>query len=199
MLLALDLAFSNIGWTVWHGRQPFSCGLISTEKTHQKNILVRDDDSRRCCEVMRKLSAIIEAHGCEGIIGELPSGSQMARAAKMEGMIVCAANAISVFHDLPTEWCGEHDVKMAAGGKRNATKMEIMDNVIAMFGGKKDVGPVRTIKITKGKRKGKVVESQRVDYTFLGQKWAKGNFEHIADSAGAWMALRDRNLVKMFG
>jgi len=199
MLLALDVAFSNIGWTVWHNKAPFSCGLISTEKATKKTTLVSDDDSRRCCEIMRQITIVVQAHECQGIIGELPSGSQNARAANMGGMALCAVNAAAHFLDLPAEWCGENDVKMAVCGKKNATKDEIMDAVIAIFGGKKTAGPVRTTRITKGKRAGKTVKSQRVDYTFLGQTWAKGNFEHIADSCGVWLALRNRNLVKMFG
>lgn len=69
-----------------------------------------------------------------------------------------------------------------------------MDRVIEIYGGRKTV---KTIPVIRGKRAGK--ESERVDYHFLGDVWPKGSFEHVADSCGAYLALQDNNLVRMFG
>lgn len=194
MLLSCDLAFGNIGYTVWREGLPVYCGLISSEKCKDKKLRVSDFQADQCADMACKLEDIIRYWGIAGIIGEMPSGSQNARAAKANGMVLALISTIAAFLKIPVEWCTPDAVKKATCGKKNASKTEIMDRIIEAYGGDK---AVKVVNVSKGKRAGKA--SEYVDYTFLGGKWPKGKFEHIADSVGAYMALKNGNLVRMFG
>lgn len=194
MLIALDVAFSNIGWTAYEDKRPVACGVIKTEKTKKKSVRVSDDNAHRCALASRQLKEIIERYGARGIIGELPGGSQSAKAAAQLGMATAIVSTVASLLELPAEWCTPDEVKQATVGKKNAGKAEIMDHVIGLYGGEKDE---KRIQIKKGKRAGK--ESVLVNYTFLGETFPGGTFEHIADSCGAYLALQDGNMVRMFG
>ncbi len=69
-----------------------------------------------------------------------------------------------------------------------------MDKISELYGGEKVCKPFQ---VTKGKRAGKV--SELLTYSFLGECWPGGAFEHIADSCGAYLALQDNNLVRIYG
>ena len=194
MLLSCDLAFGNIGYTVWKEGLPVHCGLISSEKCKDKKLRVSDFQADQCAEMACKLADIIYFRNVDGVIGEMPSGSQSARAAKANGMILAIISTVAAFTRRPVEWCTPDAVKKATCGKKNASKAEIMDRVIELYGGGKDS---KTVNVNKGKRAGK--SSEYINYTFLGETWPKGKFEHIADSIGAYMALKNGNLVRMFG
>jgi len=194
MLIALDIAFKNIGWSIWHDKHPVKAGVIQTEKTKNKQTRVCDDNSYRCSFAARTLQEIIRDERVTAIIGESPMGSQSAAAAKSAGLAIGLIATTACLLNLPIEYCTPDSVKKAVCGRKDASKDDIMDRIIEVYGGKKFV---KTIAVTKGKRAGK--ESERVDYAFLGGLWAKGTFEHIADSCGAYMSLKDNNLVRMFG
>ena len=130
----------------------------------------------------------------KAIIGESPMGSQSAAAAKSAGLAIGLIATTACLLDLPIEFCTPDSVKKAVTGRKDASKEDIMNRIIELYGG---IKTVKAISVTRGKRAGK--ESERVDYHFLGGVWPKGVFEHIADSCGAWMALQDNNLVRMFG
>lgn len=194
MLISLDISFTNIGWSVWDKKFPVAAGVIQTEKTKCKSTRVFDDNAYRCSVSARSLRDIIRNWDVGGIIGESPTGSQSAAASKSAGLAIGLVATTACLLDLPIELCTPDAVKKAVCGKKNASKDEIMDKVIDLYGGKKTV---KTIEVTKGKRAGKV--SECVTYKFLGDVWPGGTFEHIADSCGAYMALQNDNLVRMFG
>lgn len=194
MLLSCDLAFGNIGYTVWEEKKPVFCGVVSSEKCKNKKLRVSDFHADQCAEMASELNCIVMHWGIRGIIGELPSGSQSARAAKANGMALALISSVASLLHVPVEWCTPDAVKKAACGKKNASKTEIMDRVIEIYGGDKTV---RLINVSRGKRAGSI--SERVDYYFCGKNWSKSKFEHIADSVGAYMALKNGNIVRMFG
>jgi len=194
MLISLDISFKNIGWSLWHEKQPVSAGVIQTEKTKNKQSYVCDDNAYRCSVAARTLAEIIRIHSVKAIIGESPTGSQSAAAAKSAGLAIGLIATTACLLDIPINFCTPDAVKKAVCGRKDASKSAIMDKIIEIYGGTK---AVKTISIGKGKRAG--TESERVDYQFLGKIWPGGTFEHIADSCGAYMAMMDNNLVRMFG
>ena len=194
MLLSCDLSFGNIGYTIWKEKKIVNCGLISSEKCKDKKLRVSDFQADQCAVMACDLEAIIKFHDIGAIIGEMPSGSQSARAAKANGMVLALISTVAALLHLPAEWCTPDAVKKTVCGKKNASKTEIMDRVNDLFGDDKTVS---LIKIQKGKRSGAI--SERVNYHFLGRQWPKTKFEHIADSVGAYMALSNGNLVRIFG
>ena len=130
----------------------------------------------------------------QGVLGELPSGSQNARAANQFGLAIGTVGVATHLLGLPAEWCSQQEVKKAVTGNRFATKDEIIDTICEIIGAKKTE---QKILITKGKRKGET--TIRKTYHLLNKKFPESKFEHIADSIGVYLALKTGNLVKMFG
>lgn len=194
MLISLDIAFKNIGWTVWDQKRPVAAGVIQTEKTDKKTTRVFDDNVHRCSVACTALKEIIDAHNVKGIIGEMPTGSQNAAASKSAGLAIGLIAATACLLGLPGEWCTPDAVKKAVCGRKDAGKEAIMDRISELYGGEKTC---KEIPITKGKRAGKV--SELTTYSFLGECWPGGTFEHIADSCGAYLALQENTLVRMLG
>jgi len=194
MLLSLDIAFTNIGWSVIHGGKIVDMGVIHSEKSGKKNVRVSDERADMCATMVGCLMDLIFKHKVSGVIGELPSGSQNATAANLLGwagsMVVTTCRVLN----LPAEWVNQNDVKIAVMGKRNATKHEIMDRVAKEYGWERTE---KIIRISTGKRAGKT--SSRVMYHTPSGKFPGGKFEHIADSIGVYWASRDRNLCRLYG
>ena len=170
-------------------------GVIETKKTTKKMVLVSDDNASRCVHISEKLKKIIDDHGIQGVVGELPhGGSQNARASHQMGLAIGAVSTTCHLMYMPTEWCTPQAVKKAITGKIDASKKEIIDAICKLYG---IVCTEKKILITKGKRAGKI--SVQKTYHILGAKYPESKFEHIADSIGVYMALSTDNLVKMFG
>lgn len=192
-LLALDVGFSNTGYTVWNNGAPVAAGLLTTAKSDKKTTRVADDYSWRSAHLAGQLKDVCRLHNIAGIVGELPSGgTKSARAAVQMGMANAAVSASAELLKIPVEWCTPAAVKKAMTGKKNASKQEMMDTAIWRYGGVVDVKQVKAPKTKTGFQ-------DRTTYTFLGKKWPGGKFEHIADSIGAYRALAGGNLVRMYG
>lgn len=201
MLLSLDVGFSATGYTVWRSGRVVACGVVRTQKTKAKGVLVSSDTAARCCVLASGLQDLFSRFEIGGVIGELPGGgSQNARAAHQFGLAMGATITCCHMAGLPAEWVTPQAVKRAMTGKLEASKTEIMDLAIDMLGGEKEVGPVEVRKITKGRLKGRTIKSQSVIFHWAECKFAKSDFEHIADSVGVYRAaMAQGNLVKMFG
>lgn len=193
MLLSLDVAFENIGYSIFNERKLIKVGLISAPKFKGK---FRKTDERidRCSKMSGDLMRLIFSEGIQGIIAEIPSGSQNATAANLLGWASALVVSTSRVLDIPMEHVTQRDVKLAVMGTEKATKDQIMDRMALHYKWEKKS---KIIKITKGKRKGK--DTKQVNYFPFGLKYPKGKFEHIADSIGVYWASQDRNLVRMFG
>lgn len=194
MLISLDIGFSNTGWSIFDKGGLLDIGVIQTKKTAKKMIRVSDDNVCRCIEIANELDILKQKYKLQGVLGELPSGSQNARAANQFGLIIGTVGVAAHFLGLPAEWCSQQEVKKAVTGNRFGGKDEIMLAVCDMVGVKRTT---KIIKITKGKRIGK--ETIKKTYYLLGKKFPDSKFEHIADSIGVYMALKTGNIVKMFG
>ena len=167
-----------MGWVVFSDGGVFSCGVLRTEKTQRKGARVADDHAHRSIVLTSGLNKIIEDYEIKGIIGELPSGG--AQSAKAMGFMMSAisvAAAVGALWNIPMEWTTPNEVKKALAGVRNASKETMMEKAAKAFDFRRD-----------GK-----------SFWFGDEKFPKGEFEHIADAIGAYMALSNDNLVKMFG
>ena len=192
-LLSLDVGFRNCGWCIWSGGKLEDMGVIITEKSKKKTTRMADDYSYRSGQLARSLKDIIAEYNIKGIVGELPSGgAQSAKAMAQMAMATAIVSSVASILNLPVEWCTPNDFKLAVYGQRSATKKQMMDTVIEKIGGERWSKKVKSKKSPKG---------YNLQFTYIvnGYKWGAGMFEHIADAIGAYWALRDGNLVKLFG
>jgi Holliday junction resolvasome RuvABC endonuclease subunit len=193
-LLCLDIAFENIGWSVFKDGFPLAVGLIHADKSGKKTVRVADERADRCASMTGDLVEVIMKHRIQGVIGKLPAGSQNAAAANLcgwaSGMVVSVCRIL----DLPSEWVSQGDVKKATVGRINATREEIMEKVSSLY--RWDVKH-KIIHMTKGKRAGK--DTMQSTYHCFGKEFPAGKFEHIADSCGVYWASKHRKLVTLFG
>lgn len=197
MLLSCDIAFSHLGWTVINGGKPEACGVIETEKTKRKNILVSNDYFNRSSKIATELEEVVNTYGVKGLLGELPSGgAKSSRAAIQMNMATGIIATFCKLKGLPAEFCTPNDVKRATVGRLDASKSEIMDFIIKRFPGKKTT-KYHKCRVSKNFPKGR---KPVYTYHFCGQEFGVGNFEHIADSMGVYMHLKDNgNLVTIYG
>ena len=169
-ILALDVGFSNTGWTVWQGDLPIKCGVLKTEKQAKKRqVRKADDNALRAAIMARGLVEIMEANNVSAVVGELPSGgAQSATAMRDMAIATAVVSAVLEIKSMPSEWTTPNDVKMALCGTKTASKKDMMAAATRLYG--------RSVAFPK----------------------AESTFEHIADSIGAYLALRSRNLIKIF-
>lgn len=133
MILALDIAFQSLGWSVLCKGVPVAFGTIRTEKDKRKSVKVSDDKAARAACLAAQLSDIILAHKPQGIVAELPSGSLNAVASNLLGWAGGIVVATATVYSIPCEWISEGDSKKAAVDKRTATKEEMMAWARAKF------------------------------------------------------------------
>lgn len=193
MLLACDPGYNNYGCSVidQYGTV-IDVGTIQTAKTKNKLNRVADDDIRRITYITEQLSKVIRHYDVKGVLSELPpSGGQSAIAVKGLAMAVALSTALFTSFGLPIEWATPAEVKKAIAGKENASKEDIMLAVCKKYGWKITEKPVYS-KTTK--------KVQRIDKTYhpIGKSIGKNLFEHIADSLGAFEALKHTNTARMF-
>lgn len=171
-ILACDVGFRAFGWSVIKKGEVIDCGTIITEKSAKKTTRTADDYYSRSTVIASALAEIIKRHDIKGIVGELPSGgAQSAKAMVMMNMATAVVASVAAILSIPCEWCSPAEVKIAVCGYRSATKHEIMTMIKNRFAGR-----------------GAELFPEQL-----------GHFEHIADSVGAYLALSNGNIVRMFG
>lgn len=180
-ILGLDVAFRSLGWSQFtvdrSGETLIAVGVITTEpETQKQRILVSEDDMRRGRELASKLIALFRLVQPVGVIAEIASGSQNAKACHQLGIAKGVMSALSaIFPECLTEWVTPLNVKKAVTGRRTASKREVWGTVI-------DAYPYFA---NWPKNKGKLVEKE---------------IEHIADSIGAvWAAKQTGNVFRLAG
>lgn len=186
MLISLDMGFKNTGWSVFDKGKVIAVGVIVTEKSTKKNIRVSDDYFNRASRLADELITLFIQHEPDGMIAELPSGgSQNARASHQMGIATGVLASLCANWTMPFEGATPQEVKLAATGMKKATKEEVMDAICKKFGWEKEIrnGPKKVM----------------VNFKLLGRSYGKGEFEHIADSIAVYLALKQNNLVKMYG
>jgi Holliday junction resolvasome RuvABC endonuclease subunit len=193
MLLACDPSYSNYGCSIIDEYGTIvDAGTIQTEKSKKKLLRAADDDVQRITYIVTKLSQIIKHYEIQGVLAELPpSNSQSAKAAKGLGIAVALSVTLFAEHRIPVEWATPEEVKKAMTGKGNASKEDMMLAACKKYGWE------ITHKNIYSKKTKKLI---RVDNTYhvLGKQIGKGIFEHIADSLGAFEALKHTNTARMF-
>jgi len=210
MILALDVGFRSTGCAVFDKGRIIHVVTLHTEKAHKKNVRVADDTVERAALMAQQISTTYDMYNCQGVVAELPTGgSQNARAAAQMFGAICIIGAIIGLKEIPCEFCTPRDVKMAITGSAKASKEYVMRKVVRMYNWKIDANRreqnfTRQAKVVKGKVVRKRVEKRiTVDtwrvFTLNGIILNKKTFEHIADAIGAYHALKNNNLVKMFG
>ena len=192
MLLCLDPGFSNYGCSVINSEgEVIDMGTIQTKKATKKLLRVADDDVQRIIHITTKLSDVIRRYGIKGILAELPpSNSQSAAGAKGLGIAVALSVSLFTELELPVEWATPTEVKEAMTGKKNASKEDMMLAACKRYGWK------TSRKRIYSKKTKKLI---RTDTTYhpLNRKLGKGIFGHIADSLGAYEALKHTNTAQM--
>jgi Holliday junction resolvasome RuvABC endonuclease subunit len=169
MLLALDVGFKNMGWVLIDKGVIKNCGVITTEKSKNKQCRVADDRAWRSAELATKLDDLLRDQFVDGIVAEAPSGgAQNARAMAMMNMGLAIVSCVAALREVPIEWSTPQEGKKAMCGKNNASKEEMMQAARDLYPG----------------------------YMF---PKAAGTFEHIADAIGSYKALRNGNLVRQYG
>jgi len=195
MLLSLDVGFKFMGYSIWHQGQVVDFDLISTIKSGRKGVLVTHENIDRIKRLTDALTRLILKNKIQGVIGEAPhGGSQTAVAAREMATGLAVAVSVCQMLNVPDEWATPQMVKTAICGNPWGEKKEIMDRVADIFGFNVTN---KAISIEKGKRKGKT--SIKTNYELNGKSFPKTKFEHIADSFGAYLALKNYNLVKIYG
>ena len=211
-VLALDVGFDNTGWAVMGTDRDagkdiiVDVGCITTSKSPKKTkVRLADENAMRGAQIASKLAQIVREWGCHCMIGEMPSGgAQSALSMRAMAAATTAVSATAAVLEIPAEWCSPTDVKLATFGLKSATKDEVMNAVVEKYDWWVDKKSHYTT-ITRGKRKGEkklvVCKTFHVPCSgeFKTRKIPGGTFEHIADAIGAYWAMRDSNLVRMFG
>jgi hypothetical protein len=151
----------------------------------------------RGAQIACSLAHLVKAWGVGAIVGEMPSGgAKSAMAMRCMAAATTAVAATAAVLGVPAEWCTPTDVKLATTGLKSGTKDEVMASVAAYYGW--------AVQAKKVRRKTGVSERKTfyVPCRGLGLNEFRmvpgGVFEHIADAIGAYWAMRDSNLVRMF-
>ena len=168
-ILAADVGFRAFGWAIFENDKPMACGVIRTEPPRKKQrVRVADANAQRSAQIARELSDIINQYDVCAIVGELPNGgSKSAKSGRQMAMATAVVAAVAEILGLPSEWATPSDVKLASTGSKAASKRQVIDQIRKLFG--------ETIEIPK----------------------AVGKAEHIADACGAYLALKNGNLLKI--
>lgn len=186
MLLSLDLGFVNTGYVLVSSRGLETYGVISTQKTTNKQGRVADDNLDRCSRIAHSINNIVVNYGVMGVVGELPSGgAQSARAAAAMSLVTGCLGACIAILNLPCEWCTPTQTKMALYGTKTASKQDMMEKATKVTSGgfeKVGNGVQYWMRLWSGK-KGPIMYG--------------ASFEHVADALGAYMALENGMLVKV--
>jgi len=166
-------------------------GTLQTEASKTKGVRLSDDKAFRITQLTSALAAIIRENNIKAVLGEMPgSGGQSARA--VQAMAIATAISVSVFtlFKLPTEWCTPDDVKKAFTGKGSASKIEMMEAACKRY-----QWEIQTKNIFS--KTGALTRTDNI-YFPLGKQTPASKFEHCADALGAYEALKDSNIARMF-
>ncbi len=194
-ILAIDAGFSHMGYAVIESfKAAVICGVLITEKSNKKTSRVADDYADRAGQMASYLANIISRYKVFGIVAELPSGgAQNAKAAIQMNMATAILGSVGALLHIPCEWTTPNEVKKAMTMNKSATKQDMMTAAINCWGGSiesKKVKCKKSINFPEGLRTEK-------KYLFCQNAFGAGDFEHIADALGAYMALSESTLIRM--
>jgi len=175
VILCIDPAFRNTGWSLFQGEELLSAGLVQTFNKKVKPGHVCEDRVNDTIKIALEVNKIFQdarfttnnRGGIEQVWGEYPGGSQQAVVASMAGLIVGMWIQKTVDEGIePIIWVTPRQVKLHGTGILNATKHQVMA----------------------------FVRSTYPNYHCFPDK--SGEFEHIADSIAVFHAVRNLRLDK---
>lgn len=128
-ILAIDVGLVRLGVAVYD-IDPDTIVLAdiheTTKSPKKRNIRGADDDATRVADHARYLAGLIDKHTPRGAILEVPGGgARGARASRCMGLSTGLVVAVLTVKGIPAEYYSEADTKIAATGKRSATKDEV--------------------------------------------------------------------------
>lgn len=168
-LLGIDAGFTAMGVVVAEDDRIIYAATCRTEKNAggKKGVRVADDDAERAQQLGRFLLVTIGEWHPAGAVVELPSGgAQGARANRAMGMSTGIVTTALEATGLAAEWVTPAAVKLAAAGKRDASKGAVAGAV-----------------------------GKRFTWTCDLPK-TKAEQEHIFDAAGAILAAQDGTMIR---
>jgi len=195
-ILSIDAGFTHLGWAVFSNDIPINVGVIGNRKVDNKITVVSNKYQIMASFMTRSLRDIYIENKCVAMIGELPhGGGKSSNAVAHMNMSTAIVGSVIALMDIPFEACTPSDVKIATFGKGDASKDDMMARIISIFDGTIDE---KIVQVKKTKKNPKGFRRDRI-FHLCGKEFHANNFEHIADACGAYLALVDGNLIKMFG
>lgn len=125
--MCLDVAFRNVGVAIVHQKTIQHVGVITTEKTKFKMARKSDDNADCCAIIASALVKLMHQFNIQGIVAELPHGSQNAASAIQMGMATGVVAAVAATLQIPIAYVTEFEGKKATLNKRAATKEEMIN------------------------------------------------------------------------
>lgn len=179
-ILALDVAFANTGFVVFErcaGKWvPSEHGIIKTAKeTKKRNMYTADDTDRRIRVICSKLDSLYEKWQPNLAVAELPTGGgKSSSSVKAMAIGASVVTSFTFFRGIPLHNVRPDDVKLATTGTRSASKLHIENVIETLYPAVAD--KYRSTKSRSG--------------------WS-GEFEHVADAIGAFLAAESSPMVRM--
>lgn len=122
-VLALDLAFNNVGYVTYFKNMITSYGVIRPKPFEHD--LKSFSDAYHAKTVAKQILDVIKASDTDRIVVEVPGGSQSQRASKLLGVIVGIITTVSAATKIQLDLVTPNDVKMMLD-KRDASKKEMI-------------------------------------------------------------------------
>jgi Holliday junction resolvasome RuvABC endonuclease subunit len=180
-ILALDVSYTNIGWSII---EPYTNRDIVTHIGNIKNnsdakkkkvLLSSSYETERISKVYNQLKDIYLEYKPNGLIAEIPASggrSQISAVGMARGSTI--VTCLVAEYSIPALWTTPDEGKLAMCGDKTASKFKMQDTAIKKYPELKELAPV----------------SKRSKSGYEG--W----FEHSADSVAGFLAARNGSLVR---
>ena len=131
--LALDLGFSNTGYSIWEGVKPVYCGVCVTQKIKSSKLRVTEQNFSRSQILASALMQLIKNRGITHCIVEAPtSGAKSANALAHMMLAVATLASVLAIAEVPYTLVTPIAVKKVTGDG-TASKNKVIDFVRARY------------------------------------------------------------------
>ena len=188
MLASLDVGFGHIGVALWEERKLIDVARFEFPKTKKKQVRSASDRVDRAQRWTKTMYDYLWENEVDGVIGELPTGgSRSSNAASEMNCATVLCGGLCTMMELPCEWCAPNDLKMTMCGKKSASKLEIIEAVVAWM------DPVILLEETSNSMLYHV-HAERGVVTF-----PKTKFDDVADALAVYKVMETSNMVRIYG
>lgn len=136
IVLGIDPSLRHTGWALVElvpggGHRVHGMGVVVTKKSgKKKGIRVADDDHRCVEELALALVDAVDGHPIAAVCTEAAGGFKGQRATKVAAFAQATVGTLAVAHwGVPFLQATATEIKVAAAGKGNATKTEVIASV----------------------------------------------------------------------